>query len=258
MISGGITAMGSQPVRLSSLAGAAVILLGVLVGGAVPARGQFIPYDPYWHPRPPIGPWLPPPVPYPVPVPVPVLPRSVRIASEVVPDPALPAAKLQFVNSTRDPLRVEIIDLKRKQVIGQKTIDAEGSANVTLPRDAGGQAYETYRTYGPRGDVSEREVTRRIEPEVRYEVVVHRWKLQSIAIDRTGKSPSAVEDAQFAGEPVGRFRLPAGADLIDGRIDLYRAAVEAANPDSVPAILPTEAAASERDPLREALQGIGR
>lgn len=250
--------MGSQPVRWSKLAAAAAILLSMFAGGTAPARGQIIPYDPYWHPRPPIGPWLPPPVPYPVPVPVPVLPRSVRIASEVVPDPALPAARLQFVNSTRDPLRVEIVDLKRGRVIGEKTIDAGGAAQVTLPRDAGGEAFETYRTYGPQGDVSEREVTRRIEPEVRYEVVVHRWKLQSIAIDRTGKSPSPVEDAQFAGEPVGRFRLPAGAALIDGRIDIYRAAVEAANPDSVPSIFPADAAASERDPLREALQGMGR
>lgn len=250
--------MRSQPLRLHSLAGAAVVLLGIFAAETLPARGQFIPYDPYWHPRPPIGPWLPPPVPYPVPVPVPVLPRSVRIASEVVPDPALPSAKLQFVNSTLDPLRVEIVDLKRGRVIGEKTIDAGGTANVTLPRDAGGEALETYRTYGPQGDVTEREVTRRIEPEVRYEVVVHRWKLQSIAIDRTGKSPSAIEDAQFAGEPVGRFRLPNGEGLIDGRIDIYRAAVEAANPESVPSIFPSDAAASERDPLREVLQGIGR
>jgi len=248
--------MGSKLVRLSSLAGPAVILLAVFSAEMVPARGQFIPYDPYWHS--PISPWLPPPVPYPVPVPVPVLPRSVRIASEVVPDPALPPAKLQFVNSTRDPLRVEIVDLKRGKVIGQRTIDPAGSVEATLPRDAGGEAFETYRTYGPRGDVSEREVTRRIEPEVRYEVAVHRWKLQSIAIDRTGKSPSPVEDAQFAGEAIGRFLLPAGEALIDGRIDIYRAAVEAANSDSVPPIFPSEAAASEPDPLREALQTIGR
>ncbi len=249
--------MGSKNVRLSPLA-VAIVSVGVFVCSAAPARGQFIPFDPYWHPYPPTSPWLPPPLAYPVPVPVPVLPRSVRIASEVIPDPELPPARLQFVNSTRDPLRVEIVDLKRGQVIGQKTIDPAGSANVTLPRDAGGQAIETYRTYDPRGDVSEREVTRRIEPEVRYEVVVHRWQLQSIAIDRTGKSPSAVEDVQFAGQALGRFHLPAGEALIDGRIDVYRAAIGAGNADSVSPIFPSDADASPRDPLREALQGIGR
>jgi hypothetical protein len=247
--------MGSKNVRWSMLA-VAVVSVGVFACSAAPARGQFIPFDPYWHPYAPTSPWLPPPVAYPVPVPV--LPRSVRIATEVIPDPELPPAKLQFVNSTRDPLRVEIVDLKRGQVIGQKTIDPAGIANVTLPRDAGGQAIETYRTYDPRGDVSEREVTRRIEPEVRYEVVVHRWQLQSIAIDRTGKSPSAVEDVQFSGQAIGRFRLPAGATLIDGRIDVYQAAIGAANADSVAPIFPSDVNASPPDPLREALQQIGR
>lgn len=250
--------MGSIIFRPNRIAGA-ILYVGLAIGVST-ASAQFPRHAPYWDPYRPAAPWLPPPVAYPmpVPVPVPVLPQSVRIASEVIPDPALPPARLQFVNSTRDPLRVEIIDLKRGQVIGQKTIDPAESVKVTLPRDAGGQAIETYRTYGPGGDFSDREVTRRIEPPVRYEVVVHRWQLQSIAIDRTGKSPAAVEDVQFTGQAIGRFRLPAGEALTDGRLDVYQAALGAGNPDSVLPIFPSDAAAGERDPLRETLQGIGR
>lgn len=249
----------------------------VVVGAGLVAkpqvvRGQYAPVVPPWHdphwPAPGWGyptanPWLAPPPGYVVPVPVPVpvpspLPRSVRIASEVIPDPPLAPAHVELVNSTRDPLRVEIIDLRRGELISRHDIDPASSLAVTLPRHSGGQAIETYRTYGPSGDVTDSQVTRRIPPKVRYEVAVHRWQMQSIAIDRTGKSPSPIEDIQFAGQGVGRFRLPQGEQLVDGRIDVYLAATAAANPDSVAPIFPSDVPLQRHDPLHEALQSIPR
>jgi hypothetical protein len=257
--------------------GAAVCSL-VLTLSFGEASAQFGPLDPRWptplwqdpawvdpawvDPYRPVAPWLPPPAAYPVPVPVPVpvptLPQSMRISSDVVADPPLTPARVELLNLTRDPLRVEIIDLKTSQVVSQQDIHPSTGFAIIIPRHSGGEAIETYRTYGPAGDISDREVRRRIAPQVRYEVAVHRWKMQSIAIDRTGKSPSAIEDIQFAGEPVGRFRLPAGEQLIDGRIDVYRAAVAAANPDSVAPIFPVEHDPAERDPLRDAVDALRR
>ena len=75
---------------------------------------------------------------------------------------------------------------------------------------------------------------------VRYEFIVHEWVLQSIAIDRTGTSPSPIEDANYHGKGLGRFSLPPGTQLQSGTLDVYRAASSAQNRGTVAPITAQE------------------
>ena len=76
-----------------------------------------------------------------------------------------------------------------------------------------------------------------VPPAPRYELVIHEWKLQSVAIDRTGKSPNVIEDTNFQGKGIGRFLLPPGDQLKSGTLDVVRTALEARNAGSVSPLL---------------------
>jgi len=186
-------------------------------------------------------------------------PRSTLIQSEVVAAPPLPPANLLLSHRRNETLRVEIYDSKKRQTIFRGDIPTGQSVQVTLPRDAGGYVNETYQSVGPYGDVVQRNVTRVLPVTVRYEVTVHQWQVQSIAIDRTGKSPSPIEDIQYQGKGLGRFALPAGKLLTDGQIDVYRAASAARNQGAVaPLQPPTENDGPTSDPLLQAIQELNR
>jgi hypothetical protein len=186
-------------------------------------------------------------------------PRSTLIRSEVVAAPPLPPANLVLTHRRNETLRVEVYDSKKRQTVFRSDIPAGQSVQVTLPRDAGGFVNETYQSIGPYGDIVQRNITRVLPVGVRYEVIVHQWQIQSIAIDRTGKSPSPIEDVQYQGRGVGRFALPAGKLLTDGQIDVYRAASAAGNQGLVaPLQPPTENDGPTRDPLLQAIQELNQ
>lgn len=200
----------------------------------------------------------------PVPVPVPFLvpvpqPQSVLIDSQLVPDPPAPPARIELANTTEYKLRVEFFDLLKNRSVASRDIEPGTSIPLRVPRTVGATRVETYRTYGPFGDIVDRQVTRTIGAEIRYELVVRRWQIQSLAIDRTGKSPNPIEDIGFVGQGVGRFRFPAGPSLSDGRIDVHRAAVAAGNAGTVPPLAPRgDDPRIPSDPLREALRAVSR
>lgn len=64
--------------------------------------------------------------------------------------------------------------------------------------------------------------------------------MQSVAIDRTGKSPSVIEDINMQGRGIGRFVLPAGSHLQSGTIDVYQMAEAVGNPGAVAPLVPDE------------------
>lgn len=202
------------------------------------------------------GPVLPVPVPFLVPA---SQPQSVLIDSQHLPDPPAPPARIELVNSTPFKLHVEFIDLLESRSVASRDIEPGASIPLRVPRTVGARLVETYRNYGPFGDITDHQVTRTIPAEIRYELVVRRWQIQSLAIDRTGKSPNPIEAMNLSGQGVGRFRFPAGPSLSDGRIDAHRAATAAGNTGSVPPLVrPRDGQGLPSDPLQDALRSVGR
>ena len=144
-------------------------------------------------------------------------PRSLLLDSKIVANPLLQPAKLRLSNSGPRELLVQVVDLKTRQNT-QLKIPSGQSSQIEVQRDNGGKRIARYQSVGIAGDAAVKEVVTEIPPTVRYEIIVREWVLQSIAIDRTGKSPSVIEDANFQGKGLGRFTLPPGNQIRSGDV----------------------------------------
>ncbi len=167
-------------------------------------------------------------------------PQSILVDSVVVPNPPLPAARLKLVNDGRREVQVGIRDLQDSAKSRTMRIQPNSSADVELIRDTGGKRIEQFRVMNPYGYTRTREVVTEYEPSIRYELVIHEWAMQSVAIDRTGKSPNVIEDINFQGRGIGRFFLPPGPLLQSGTIGVYSAALRQQNSGAVPPLVPQE------------------
>ncbi|TWT64670.1 hypothetical protein [Allorhodopirellula solitaria] len=154
----------------------------------------------------------------------PAQPQSTLIESRVVDNGTLDPVEVEFVNSQNETLLVVLTDARTPGKKAQYQIQPGGSQRVKLPRSAGQTRIDRYQSWDIAGDPVEREVRVAMEPEARYQVAVDRTRIQSIAIDRTGKSPNVIEDINMQSVPVGVFTLPPGDQLVSGKIDLFDAA----------------------------------
>ncbi|OUX50792.1 MAG: hypothetical protein CBE43_06040 [Rhodopirellula sp. TMED283] len=167
-------------------------------------------------------------------------PQSVLVDSVVAPNPTLPPVRLKLVNDGRGEVQVGIRDLQNSAKSQTMRIRPNSSADVELICDTGGKRIEQFRVMNPDGSTRTREVVTEYEPPIRYELVVHEWAMQSVSIDRTGKSPNMIEDINFQGRGIGRFFLPPGPLLQSGTIGVYSAALRQQNGGAVPPLVPQE------------------
>jgi hypothetical protein len=164
-------------------------------------------------------------------------PQSFVLDSHLVPRNPLPPVNLRLVNSAPREIRVTVRDLEQPSQSQQLRITPGESAPIQVQRDAGADLVRRVLTYTPGGSEWIREVVTPLPPQPRYELIVHEWRLQSIAIDRTGKSPNVIEDTNYQGRGLGRFLLPPGDQLQGGSLDVVQAALDADNPGSVAPLL---------------------
>jgi hypothetical protein len=165
-------------------------------------------------------------------------PQSILLESTFIPNAPLPPASLQLLNDGRRELQVGIQVLENSSARRTLRIRPSSTAEIELARDSGGKRIEHYRVITPYGYAVTREIITEVQPAIRYELVVHEWAMQSIAIDRTGKSPNVIEDINFQGRGIGRFFLPPGPALQSGVIGVYSAAMRQRNAGAVPPIVP--------------------
>ncbi|EMI58495.1 hypothetical protein [Rhodopirellula sallentina] len=164
--------------------------------------------------------------------------QSTVSESRIVEVGRLKPVEIEFVNTHNETLIVTLTDVRHPGREPEYRLEPGGSQRVRLPRDAGQVRIDLYESFDPLGNPVQREHRVALAPEPRYEVIVHRLRIQSIAIDRTGKSPNEIEDINVQGVGVGRFILPPGDQLVSGTIDVYAVATGAANPGSVAPIVP--------------------
>jgi hypothetical protein len=185
-------------------------------------------------------------------------PRSVLIESKTVANPPLEPAKLELANGGPREISVTIVDLKTNTT-EQRRIRPSERVEINVARDAGGKRLQRYQSVTLAGDSVVKEVVSEIRPAVRYEIIVHEWVMQSIAIDRTGKSPSVIEDVNFQGKGLGRFTLPPGNELQPGTLDVYQAAISVANRGSIAPITAQEKSIGDGlSPLERAIENLQR
>lgn len=166
--------------------------------------------------------------------------QSVVIESDVRARAVLPPARVRLINTARRELQVAVIDLRDGNPTRAVRLPPGGTQSLTLERDAGAERVALVQTYDEFGFPWVQEVVSEIAPAARYELVVHEWAVQSVAIDRTGKSPNVIEDIRHQGRGIGRFPLPPGDQLQDGPIDVYRMALAANNPGAVGPLVPDD------------------
>lgn len=196
------------------------------------------PVGPFLPPGPlnPVGPLIPTGPLLPVPPPT----QSVLLDSQRVPLPDLPPAQLKFFNGGNREIEVTMRDARNPGAVRSMRIAPGTSQPVTLHRDAGEQLIERFDVVTPAGDIITEEKTHVIPPPRRYELTVHQWRVQSVAIDRTEGANNAIEDVNFQGQAVGRFRLPPGPQLHDGTIDVFQEARSMGNQGAVAPLVPKE------------------
>ncbi len=144
----------------------------------------------------------------------PPLPQSVLIDSQTLPNPPLPPVRLELRNGGPREIQVGVVDLEEPSQTRSLRIAPGGSTEVKINRDAGARQVQNFRVVTPYGDSETREIVNNLPPRVRYEIVVHEWAVQSVAIDRTaGAGDDPIEDINFNGKSLGRFPLPPGNEL---------------------------------------------
>jgi hypothetical protein len=185
---------------------------------------------------------------------LPALPQSVLIDSQTIPNPPLPPARVVLYNDGPRELQVGVFDLQSKSGIRSTRIAPAAGVEFDLERDAGAKRVAHYRVISPTGDFFTKEIVTEVPAADRYEVVVHEWAVQSVAIDRTGKSPNLIEDINFQGRGIGRFRLPPGPQLRSGSINIYAAAKNQGNEGTIAPIFPSQERSGETtSPLERAI-----
>ena len=156
------------------------------------------------------------------------------VSQEVHANAPLPPAQLGLQNSHRNALIVLLGDQRPAGQVQQLRIEPGQTATVTLERDPGSTIIETYEIRSPGGVWDRQQFTTAIPPRVLYDLSVYEEFLQSIAIDRTGKSPNPIEDVNYMPKSVGFMQIPPGAALPrSSTMDPFVQARAANNPGAV-------------------------
>jgi hypothetical protein len=182
-----------------------------------------------------------------------------NVTRDLRPNPPLPPAEIELTNSSRYALIVLVGDLRSGQVVKEVRVEPAGSTAITVERDAGSTIFETVEILTAGGSWSRQTYTTPIPPVSLYDLSVYEEFLQSIAIDRTGKSPNPIEDINYVPKSTGMIILPPGDALPQrGQMDVFSQAQGAKNPGAVRRMDMKRFEKPKADPLGSILEEIQR
>lgn len=152
----------------------------------------------------------------------------------ITPNSELPPINVRFINSQPRHIEILMADVTQPSATERFRIAPRQSRQVTLQRDAGSTITEYSEVLMWDGSWRTQEFTTQIPPRTLYDLSVYEVRLQSIAIDRTGKSPNVIEDVNYQPKSIGRFPIPPGDRVSEGAaIDVFKLAERAGNPGAV-------------------------
>lgn len=161
-------------------------------------------------------------------------PQYRTVEQQIVPNQPLPPSTVRITNSHSDTLLVLVADRRNPQQLQKLRIPAGKAESIQLERDPGATIVERIETMDSLGNWQQQEFNTPIPPSVLYDMSVYEEFLQSIAIDRTGKSPNPIEDVNYQPRSVGFFLVPPGDELPEAAdVDAYGIADDAKNPGAV-------------------------
>jgi hypothetical protein len=169
--------------------------------------------------------------------PAPTLGLPRLISSKVVPNPPLAPVTLELSNSHSEELWVLVTDLRDVTRVQRLKIPAGESASVELERDAGSRLVEIWDIPAT-GEQEQRESE--VPAQQLYDISVYELFVQSIAIDRTGKSAKRIEDVNRSPKSVGLINVPPGDRMKGGKTDIYPVAKRQGNSGAVRRIDPKD------------------
>lgn len=182
-----------------------------------------------------------------------------NVSREIRPNAALPPAEVELINTHKYALMVLIGDLRSGQVVKEVRIEPSKSEFITVERDPGSTIVEVVEVMTAAGGWNRQEYVTQIPPVSLYDLSVYEEILQSIAIDRTGKSPNRIEDVNYQPKSVGLLALPPGEALPErGQLQVFDQAKSAQNPGAVRRIDPKRLEKPRSDPLESILEDAKR
>ncbi len=177
------------------------------------------------------------------------------VNQEVHANSPLPPAQLGLLNSHRNALIVLLADQRQAGQVQQLRIESGKTATVTLDRDAGATIVESYEIRSLSGVWERQQFTTAVPPRTIYDLSIYEEFLQSIAIDRTGKSPNPIEDVNYMPKSVGWLQIPAGAALpMNSTMDVFSQARSANNPGAVRRLDPKQFEFEPKSPTEAILE----
>lgn len=180
-----------------------------------------------------------------------------NVNREIRPNPPLPPAEVELSNSHKNALMVLVGDLRSGQVVKELRIEPNQSTSITVERDPGSTLVEVVEIMTPGGGWNRQEYVTPIPPVSLYDLSVYEEFLQSIAIDRTGKSPNRIEDVNYQPKSVGLLVLPPGDALPErGQMNAFAQAKSADNAGAVRRLDPKRFEKAKADPLESILEDI--
>jgi hypothetical protein len=136
-------------------------------------------------------------------------------------------------------------------------IEAKQSQSLQLERDPGATLVETVEVLAVDGQWLQRQYVTPLPSVSHYDLSVYEEFLQSIAIDRTGKSSNPIEDVNYMPRSIGLIFLAIDSQLATKMtIDAYAKAKAANNPGAVRRMDRQQMAKPPQDPVKSILEGV--
>lgn len=161
------------------------------------------------------------------------------VSRQFVPAAELPPARVQLVNSGKDPLLVQVVDLFVPRQPQEHRVEPGSSLEIELARESGGSLEETFLVPGPLGTLLEQTASHPIPPGQRFTLAMwsdkETYKVLPFKDAKKGAPKSVTEGfSRRSNVSLGVIPVPAGELLQDGDVlDLVQIAKRLNNPGAV-------------------------